>query len=327
MSTQEPSHRAMEQAADWYALLRSGEASAQDRAAWQHWLEGAAEHQQAWHYVERIGMRFAPLQASTERDAAVAAYRRVSAHGGRARRQVVLGLLGAVSAGWLGWASWRHTPLPALAAGWGADHRAGIGETTQIALSDGTRVWLRALSAFNVDYGASLRRLQLVEGEMLIDTAADPGRPFVVDTGSGRLQALGTRFTVRQEQDAVLVAVFDGAVKVEPSRGGATGVVSAGEQAYFGEGGLRPLTAANPGHEAWTRGVLVADGLTLGEVVGELRRYHLGHLGVAPEIAHLRVFGSFPIDDVPRALAMLASVMPIRVRQPLTFWISVEARA
>ncbi|OZI46305.1 iron dicitrate transport regulator FecR [Bordetella genomosp. 5] len=317
----------MEQAADWYALLRSGEASAQDHAAWRLWLEGAAEHQQAWHYVERIGMRFAPLQASADRDAAVAAYRRASAGGGRTRRQVVLGLFGAIGAGWLGWASWRHTPLPALAAGWGADHRAGIGETRQISLPDGTRVWLRALSAFNVDYGASLRRLELVEGEMLIDTAPDAARPFVVDTGAGRLQALGTRFTVRQEHDAVLVAVFDGAVRVAPSRGGATGVVSAGEQAYFGEDGLRPRVAANPGHEAWTRGVLVADGLTLGEVVGELRRYHLGHLGLAPEIAHLRVFGSFPIDDVPRALAMLASVMPIRVRQPLAFWISVDARA
>ena len=171
----------MEQAAEWYALLRTGEASAADRLQWQQWFDRAAEHRQTWGYVERIGHRFAPLQSSPDRDAAVKAFSQAASVAPRRRRQLLLGLAGSLGAACLGWTAWRQTPLPAVASTWGADHRAGIGETRRIALPDGSEVWLKALSAFNVDYDASLRRLQLAAGELLIDTAADPQRPFVIE--------------------------------------------------------------------------------------------------------------------------------------------------
>ncbi|WP_353735587.1 DUF4880 domain-containing protein, partial [Nitrosomonas sp.] len=34
----------MEQAAEWYALLRSGEATHDDHARWQSWLEHSSDH-------------------------------------------------------------------------------------------------------------------------------------------------------------------------------------------------------------------------------------------------------------------------------------------
>ncbi|MFD4837120.1 FecR family protein [Achromobacter sp. NPDC058515] len=323
---QAPSHRVMEQAAEWYALLRTGEASAAERLQWQQWIDRAAEHRQAWSYVERIGRRFAPLASSPDRDAAVSAFRQAASVAPRRRRQLLLGLAGMLGTACLGWTAWRQTPLPAMASTWGADHRAGVGETRRIALPDGTDVWLRALSALNVDYGDRLRRVQLATGELLIDTASDPLRPFVVDTAQGRLRALGTRFTVRQEEGGVLVAVHEGAVRVDTAASGATGIVQADRQARFTADALDAPMPADPAREAWTRGVLVADDMPLAEVVEELRRYHFGHLGIAPELERLRVFGSYPIDDTGRALDMLASVLPIRVRRTLPWWLALEPR-
>ncbi len=322
----EPSHRAMEQAAQWFALLRSGEASAAERQQWQQWFERAAEHREAWSYVERIGRRFSPLQSSPDRDAAVTAFGQAAARP-RARRQLLLGLAGALGTAGLGWTAWRQTPLPLVASTWGADHRAGLGETRHIALQDGTQVWLKALSAFDADYGATLRRLRLVAGELLIDTAKDPRRPFVVDTAQGRLQALGTRFTVRGEEDGVVVAVHEGAVRIDTAASRASGIVPAGQQARFTADALDGFVPADPAREAWTRGVLVADDTPLADVVAELRRYHFGHLAVAPEIAGLHVFGSYPIRETDRALNMLASVLPVQVRRTMPWWISLEARA
>ncbi len=323
----EPSHRAMEQAAEWYALLRSGDASAAERQQWQQWIDRAAEHREAWGYVERIGRRFAPLQSSPDRDAAVTAFGQAASARPRARRQLLLGMAGALGMAGLGWTAWRQTPLPLVASTWGADHRAGLGETRQIALEDGTQVWLKALSAFDVDYGATLRRLQLVAGELLIDTAKDPLRPFVVDTAQGRLQALGTRFTVRGEDDGVVVAVHEGAVRIDTAASRASGIVAAGKQARFTANALDGFVPADPAREAWTRGVLVADDTPLADVVAELRRYHFGHLAVAPEVAGLHVFGSYPIRETDRALNMLASVLPVQVRRTMPWWISLEARA
>lgn len=322
----EPSHQIMEQAAEWYALLRTGQATAAEQHAWRQWVEGAAEHQQAWSYVERIGRRFAPLQASPDRNAAVTAFRHAAQIAPRRRRQVLLGLAGTLGMGWLGWTAWRQTPLPLMASTWGADYRAGVGETRRIELPDGTEVWLKAVSAFNTGYTAKERRLQLLTGEMLIDTGRDPLRPFFIDTAQGRLQALGTRFTVRQDEGGILVAVYEGAVRIDTARSGAAGIVQTGQQARFTADALQPVAPADPAREAWARGVLVADNTTLADVVDELRRYHAGHLGLAPGVAHLRVFGSYPIDDAQRALDMLASVLPIHVRRTLPWWISVEPR-
>ena len=66
---------------------------------------------------------------------------------GRAARELLLGLAGALGIAGLGWTAWRQTPLPIVASTWGADQRAGIGETRRVALADGTEVWLKALSA------------------------------------------------------------------------------------------------------------------------------------------------------------------------------------
>ena len=324
--TAEPSHQILEQAAQWFALLRSGAASAAEQRKWQQWLDRAPEHQQAWQYVERVGRRFAPLHDSPDRDAAVRAYGQAATHAPRGRRAALLSLAGLLGGG-LAWGAWRYTPLPAVASTWGADYRAGVGETRRIALPDGTQVWLKARSAFNIDYTATQRRLQGLTGEMLIDTGRDPLRPFFVDTQQGRLQALGTRFTVRQEAGDTLLTVFEGAVKVDAASSGASGIVPAGRQLRFTADALQAMTQADPAREAWTHGVLVADNLPLSEVVAQLQGYRHGHLGVSPKVADLRVFGSYPLHDADRALDMLASVLPIRVRRTLPWWISVEPQA
>lgn len=88
----EPSFKALEQAAEWFALLRSGEASPVDQNNWQGWLAAHAEHRHAWQYVERISGRFEPIQNSSNRQAAVQSYCLANQRLGR-RRQLLLGLV------------------------------------------------------------------------------------------------------------------------------------------------------------------------------------------------------------------------------------------
>lgn len=325
MAASEPSHQVMEEAAEWYARLRGGQATPAEQQQWRQWMERGDEHRQAWRYVERIDRRFTPLQTSPDRHAAVSAFREARPAAPR-RRQVLLGLAGTLGLSWIGWTAWRQTPLSALASLWGADYRAGVGETRRVTLADGTTVWIKALSAFNVAYNDTERRLQLTAGEILIDTGKDPSRPFIVDTGQGRMQALGTRFSVSQGEAGTLVAVYDGAVRVNTLRSGATEIIGAGQQTRFTMDDLQPLTPADPARESWRQGLLLANGTPLSDVVAELRRYHPGHLGLSPQLGQLPVFGSYPLNDVERALTMLASVLPIRLRRTLPWWISIEAR-
>ncbi|MEN4921226.1 FecR domain-containing protein [Achromobacter spanius] len=322
----EPSHRALEQAAEWFALLRSGEATDEEQRRWQAWLDGAQEHRTAWRYVERISGQFKPLQASPSREAAVKGFCSANTRMAR-RRQMLLGLGALAGTGLSGLAAWRLTPLPGMVLAWSADYRSATGEVRRVELADGSQVWLGAASAFDQDHGGGLRRLRLLAGEILIQTAPDPVRPFVVDTPQGRLRALGTRFTVRLDGDETLVAVYKGAVEARTADTGSTRVIQTGQQTRFTGEFLAGTESADPAREAWARGILITNNTPLADVARELQRYRGGVLRVDPEIAHLPVIGSYPIADPDRALAMLEAVLPIRVKRTLPWWVSIQRRS
>jgi ferric-dicitrate binding protein FerR (iron transport regulator) len=44
--------------------------------------------------------------------------------------------------------------------------------------------------------------------------------------------------------------------------------------------------------------MLVLDNVRLGDMVSELNRYRRGHLGVDPDVADLRITGSFPLNNI-----------------------------
>jgi len=318
----EPCHRAMEQAAEWYALLRSEEATERDQQRWRAWLDQDPEHQRAWQYVESVSRRFAPLQSTPDPRRTAEGLWEANTRLLQ-RRRVLAGIVGLAGAGLLGWGTWRHTPLPLMAQAWRADFRTATGESRKLELPDGTRLWLNTATAVNQDYSVRQRRLHLVVGEIHIDTAADPSRPFVVETPPGRLRALGTRFTVRLDGEQTFLAVYEGAVEVRTHQG-TEATLQARQQVRFGPQGIDAIQPANPAREAWRRGVLMAQDMTLRELVAELRRYRHGHLGLDPEVADLRVFGNFPLTDTDDTLDMLAAALPVRIRRTLPWWVSIE---
>lgn len=320
----EPDYQTLEAAANWYATLRSEAAGAADRQAWQDWLDQSEAHARAWSYIETVSQRFDPLRSGGHQaaQAGVNAARR----GSVGRRQVLVGLAGACGLGLAGWMGWRHTGLPDMLMGWGADYRTATGEQRDITLADGTRVWLNTDTALRVEYRADARRLKLASGEILIQTAHDThGRPFYVDTRYGRLQALGTRFSVYHDNRRTRLDVFESTVEIHNSAGSVQRV-AAGARAEFTADGISPILPAERAREAWRRGVVVADNIPLQALIDELARYRRGHIGIAPQVAKLSVMGVYPAHDTDRALAMLETTLPIRIRRTMPWWVTVEAR-
>lgn len=322
-----PDYAILQQAAEWFAVLRGEDADGADRLAWERWHASSSAHRAAWRRVEAVSAEFRGLPGEPARVALDEAGPR---HREAQRRGLVKGLLTLCLATGLGGASLLRRDTRAWIAGVQAGQKTAVGEIRQLALPDGSQLWLNTATALDIDYTASLRRIALHGGEILLDSARDgqlPARPLVVDTVHGRLRALGTRFTVRQEDDATLLAVYEGRVEVAPRDGAVPRIVPAGFQLRFGSDGAGQPFALAPNADAWTEHRLVPDQMRLDDFLAQLSRYRRGHLGCAPDVAHLRLVGSYPLADTDRILAALEATLPVKVRRLHDWWVTVEPLA
>lgn len=312
-------HALLQEAAEWFAILRDEHACDIDRQGWQLWLSTSPAHLSAWKRVEAISQPFAQIKHHAPRGTA----RQTLTRTRTARRQTLhlLGLgglligSGALLRQTLPWQSWAQTYAVAR-----AEHRTAIGDQKQLMLDDGSRLSLNTASAVDLDFQANLRRIVLHEGEILIATATDPQsppRPLVVDTRLGRLTALGTRFNVLSDTQGVQLAVFEGTVRISPTTRRPAVDIAAGQQVRIEAERIEHSGPADQAREQWAHGQLIADNVPLAEFIAELQRYTPIHLEVDAAAARHRLLGVYritqPVRDVPLILSAIENALPVRI--------------
>ncbi|KJK24185.1 iron dicitrate transport regulator FecR [Burkholderiaceae bacterium 16] len=315
----------VQRAAQWLARLWSEQASSADAAACAAWRAADPAHERAWLRLQAVGDELHSVPRDVARGTLLAPPGAASAKPATRRRALsLLGLLTLVggTAGLV-----RQTETWQLAL---ADHRTAVGEQREVNLPDGTRILLNTASAIDVRYDDGERRVVLRAGEILVSTAADPAlvyRPFLVQTREGTARALGTRFTVRQQDGVSSIAVLEGAVIVRPQRPGARGLrIDAGRQTELRTDAASPPQPTDDGTAAWSRRMLVAERMRVDDLLAELARYRPGVLRCDAEVAELRVGGVFPLSDTDRALANLTLALPVELVYRTRYWVTVQAR-
>lgn len=315
----EPPPRAVDQAIDWAVKVHYGTPDEATRQAFERWLAADAGHAAAWRRVQAMTgeLRELPRQLTLETLRARDAMR-------QRRRQAIkyLGLAGML--GVPAWLAGRHAPWQRLVA----DASTATGERRTVQLADGTTVSLNTDTAVSSRMDAGRRLLVLLRGEIFVATGPDSQaarkRPFWVDTPHGRLQALGTQFLVRLQDDAVRIGVREGAVTMHPRRSAATATAAPGEHWVMREGGVQP--AGQPAFEpaGWLDGVIVARRMPLADFLAELGRYRSGYLAADPRVADLPLTGIYQIQDTDQTLRFLARTQGLRLHYRSRYWVSVE---
>jgi transmembrane sensor len=307
----------IDEAAQWMALLQSGDVSLGERAAFEAWRTADPRHQQI---IEQMGGGLNLLRNPNLR----AVPRNSLLHSLNApssRRRFISGSLSvlgvAVLAGLLGR---RYGWLPEA-----GELSTGTGERRDFALQDGSALTLNARSRVVPLFDSTQRLLALRSGELLVDVAKDPSRPFVVETEHGRIRALGTKFLVQHNDDSTRLVMLHSQVEVVTASG-ARQVVEAGESLLFNDRGILSLQRSNSHESAWTQGRLEVRDRPLSEVIDSLRRYRRGIVHVSAEVADLRLSGLYPLDDSDRTLQLLERSLPIRILWHNPYWISIEPR-
>ncbi|OEZ67603.1 fec operon regulator FecR [Janthinobacterium sp. HH103] len=311
----------VQQAAQWMARLWSDDASDEDRVACARWCDAHPHHAIAWQRLQA----FEGKLHSLPRDAARHALREPAPAAYLSRRRALKLLAVLLPVGGMAYLL-RGTEAWQVAT---AGHGTATGEIREIILPDGTRVMLASASAIDVRFDASERLLVLRAGEILVTTAHDPAqRPFRVQGRHGTVRALGTRFTLRQDEYTSRVAVFEGAVEIRLAHapGNAVGVAT-GYSAIFSADIVQSAAPVPASAAAWSKGVLVADNMRLDALIAELARYRPGLLRCDPAVASLSVNGVFPLRDTDRALHNLALALPVQIVARTRYWVTVQAAA
>jgi transmembrane sensor len=222
-----------------------------------------------------------------------------------------------------------------------------IGGIETVPLRDGSNITLNTATQVRIELTPTERHIRLDEGEAFFEVAHDPNRPFVVQVGTKRVIAVGTKFSVRRDGDDIRVTVMEGKVRVEtaatgggqgPNRFAAThksaagaelpeftrvsspgeALLIAGSVASVGDEGMvieqKPLAEAQD-DLSWRQGYLTFHDMSLADAVAEFNRYNTHQIVIEdPAVAAVRISGSFRALNYAAFVRVLGDGFAIHAR-------------
>jgi transmembrane sensor len=309
----------MEELIAWSVKLSSGTASAQDQQHFEQWRALDPVHERAWqalHTMEQALDAVAPSAKTLLTQSIVLADQQSQSAGKRQSRFKQLGI-GAIAVFALGllvnqlapWQQQSHFATP-------------LGQRADYTLSDGTRLTLNTNTSVDIQYALFTREIVLNDGEIYVETGKDSQalfgrRAFWVKTRQAGLQAIGTRFSVYQQETGTRLHVSEGIVAMHtlahpPVR------AYAHESYRMQDANSLPQKQALPEQDptAWLEDVIVAKQMRLDALLAELLRYQALPVTYDVEVGKLTVSGVFQLnraDPAEHALQTIAQTLPIRV--------------
>lgn len=309
----------VDQAIQWAVRLTYNQPDPAAHQAFEAWLASDESHRLAWARLQSLNQRFAGVSTGLARQTLE------KLPEARLQRRQVLNLLALfATVGSLAWSSRDSGPVQRLLA----DYSTRVGEHQRWTLADGSLLELNTDSAVRLRFDSVARVVQLLRGELYLVSGADassvPHRPLRVATGLGQFEALGTRFSVRQDSGSCRLGVDQGAVRLQPLAGGGA-TAQAGETWLMTSNSVQHLPGTANDAGAWRDGLLTARSLPLAELLAELGRYRSGYLGCDPQIASRPISGNFNLYDIDATLAFIARSHGLRLHAITRYWLRISA--
>ncbi|MEM9744148.1 MAG: FecR domain-containing protein [Pseudomonadota bacterium] len=338
MNVTAPHDDRLQQAHDWLLLLEDPDVTANDREAFQRWLE--ADPQNA-DLMDQAATFTDALRTLSPADVLCAEPQRPNPRSHRGWNPLrIWGLAAAAAAGFV-----ALTPIALKYApssiGKPLAHQletTSVAETRSLILNDSTQITLGPLSSLSVSYSDDARMLNLERGAAFFDVAPDANRPLIVQAGAVTVRVLGTEFDLSIGGGLTRVAVAEGQVRVS-SGAATTNAQPAATRQVLGKGqsiagdtkGLRavtPIAAQDVG--AWRSKRLVYSSATLAELIDDAARYTATPIEIEPgseAILDFKIRGAFRTTDVAAILESISLIHPVDVQRSAGGQIVLQHRA
>ncbi|MFC3153313.1 FecR domain-containing protein [Litoribrevibacter euphylliae] len=294
------------------------------------WRAEHPDHERAWQHIQSVNKQFAFMRSSTGKRLAHTSVVHPAMH---SRREMIKALSVLFFAGGAGWVAKQELPWQA----WVADVSTGIGERTELKLASGGSVQLNTNTSLNVQVNAVEELLTLLQGEIMVRMIPDnvsmhTGR-LRIETDQGSLLPDDAEFLVRHQRNFCDLSVYSGAVDVIPSDNHlAKQRIIAGEQTRFDRASVSTALKLDPNAKAWTQGMIVAKGMRFEDFLNEVARYRTGYVRCSPDIANLRVSGTYPLGhslkaDTDRIFRAVEQSLGVKAHYLTRYFVSFQAAA
>ena len=310
----------VEQASRWFVRLQA-EADDATVHEWKQWYQADPEHAAAWQGFAALHEAL-PDGRRSQDSAQAAAVKAVANRQGR--REHLKLILSTLAIGLTASGTYRY----ANNNGWMADYRTRVGEQRAVRIgAAATPLLLNTNTAIDIKPNGRFTDVHLYSGELwLNDTRQHAAADIRVLTHDAVIEPSSAQLLVRCLRDEAspytFAALRKGYASITTSRQ-VKGEMHADQMLRI-TGDRMFVQSGLPDREfAWTNGVLVADGMRLGEFLAELARYRPGLLSCAPELENLPITGTFRIQNTDLVLEALAASENLKLDYRTRYWVKV----
>jgi transmembrane sensor len=299
-----------EEASRWFAALRRGPMSLDERQAFDKWRTDPL-HQAALNSMHELWGEAAGIGQF-----GVKIPRRISWPRSAAAAAGIIAVLGSVTLYFA-----NPTAAPEAA------HRiaTAVGEQRTTTLTDGSVISANVVTRLAYNVGGRRRAVTLDQGEAAFFVHKDRTRPFVVTAGGYEVEAVGTAFNVRNRNGEIDVAVMEGVVSVRAADGpmagreirrlGAGRRIALGPIQELGQTPIKVATIAPQSGAEWRTRTLAYDDVPVSAVVSDLNLYFKRPIVVEDAALDNRhVTLRLQVDDREQAVSTLAGLLGARVQ-------------
>jgi len=184
----------------------------------------------------------------------------------------------------------------------------------QLALPDGSLVWLNATSSihFPTSFAGKERRVE-ISGEAYFEIAKNRDMPFVVSVNGAEVQVVGTHFNVNayNDEDAVKTTLLEGSVKFVS--GANINLLKPGQQSQLASNGLVKVVSNVDVDEviAWKNGMFGFENAGIETVMRQLSRWYdveIEYKGKTEDLFIAEMRRNIKLSDALRALELTGKV-------------------
>lgn len=182
----------------------------------------------------------------------------------------------------------------------------------QLELVDGTRIWVNASSRlrYPLQSTGENRKIEL-EGEAFFEVSPlyidGKSVPFIVTTGTQRLEVLGTSFNINSYERDVLTTLVEGKVRLSSPRS-PENYLEPHEQATFNRNsGAFSKQAVDPIYAvAWKNGNFAFEDNTIQEVMNQLSRWYDVEVEYRNDVSDVHFSGTISrFEDINSVLKLI----------------------